>query len=354
MSNTNYSIHGLVDVSICGGEQLIRDVDFHLAIFKTQNSLSKIDIQILPFDQCPDSQILKRVDDYLFTNSGLVRFDTRFGIDISESTTIIYMDSLSIPINLLVELSLLKLGYSFIHGAGLQIGSQNVLFPAPPGTGKTTCVAISLANGAKLYGDDLCIIGHGQIFAYNQDLSLYEHHLKVLNYKDAKLRRHFRKAVAAKRIAKFASFLPRIVQKIINVIFARLAPEAISVSPILVFGANAMATTGFLNSAVTLTRSGTVKVLKEVKANPEIESCIASSLLWHEWHASFHELMLLDAMVFEGKWLHQLQLTVQKIAQDHFNAIPFTSLLIPSDWDNIQLSNALNLWLDDRKDIKLQ
>ncbi len=332
-----YNIHSLIRIRIRATPAVFQDVDYHLAHFCTQMLDAPPDVIIDCYDAAPPASCATVVDDYEYGAGIYHRQSLRLWFNIKNDTQLYYMDRLVLPINLIIQLALLRIGYTFVHGAAILLNGEAILFPAYPGTGKTTLVAAFVKLGAKLFGDDLCIIGRGNLYSYPQAFSVYPHHLAVLPYKDEYAERAFRKtAFIDKLCAPFEHHSSRIV-KLLRFIMAQFRTPSINVMPEKIFGKDAIAQEGTLKKVMVLERSGEITMLSQEPVNIADIASQATVILWHEWHASFHDLLLYDALSESGNLTLSLFKKVNDIYLDSFQSVPCSRIRIPTSWNNAKL-----------------
>lgn len=332
-----YNIHSLIYIKARGDRRLCDDLDFHLKPFKRDSLDKPPDIIIDRFDASPPTSRTTVVDDYEFGMGGYRREQLRIRFDFSGSPQTYYMDRLAQPINLILELALLRKGFTFLHGAGLSIDGRQVLFLAYPGTGKTTLVSAFVRAGGALFGDDLCIVGNGKIYAYPQALSVYPHHLPVLGYSSREIEKAFARAAMINRIRSPLAHSNNPIAKLLRIVLSTICPDSVNIAPELVFGKQAMASEGTLNEVVALERSGEIDTLVREKVDLGDLVDQASIILWHEWHNSFHDLLLYDALAESGRGMTHRIRQVRDLAYKSFQNIPFSRVRIPASWDNTKL-----------------
>jgi len=312
-------------------------VDLHLGPFCTQTLDATPDVVIDRYDAAPTASRATVVDDYEYGSGIYHRQALRLWMNLKNVQQLYYMDRLALPINLIVQLALLRIGCTFLHGAALLLNGKTVVFPAYPGTGKTTLVAAFVKLGGKLFGDDLCIIGRGRLYSYPQAFSVYPHHLAVLPYKDKYAERAFRKtAVIDKLCAPFERHSSRWV-KLIRFVIAQFRISSINVMPEKIFGDSAIAQEGTLEKIVVIERSGEITTLIQEPVNIADIASQATAILWHEWHASFHDLLLYDALSESGRFTPSLFKKVNDIYLETFQAVPCSRIRIPASWNNAKL-----------------
>lgn len=340
-----YNIHSLLRVHVRAAASIIAEVDCHLWAFRS-DELHDVDIIIAPYCDAPKSVPKTVVDDYEF-GGGLYRRDAaRFAFSYHGSRDAYYMDRLVVPLNLIVQFALLKKNLTFIHGAGLNFGEEAVIFPAYPGTGKTTLVATFMRVGAKFLGDDLCIVGRDAIYSYPQALSVYPHHLPVLQYSNKHIERAFKRTALLDSLIRPIERSENAIARLVRFALNRARTPAVNVVPNIVFGANAIATRGRASRIISLERAADIVDLSEVPTCLEELADHAVAVLWHEWHASFHNILLYDAVAEGGIGTIKRFLAVRKIVIDSLVGVPCHKVRIPASWDNATLMERFPPFLE--------
>ncbi len=337
MQERLYNIHSIICLRVRGDDSLHHEIELHLRSFRCAELPGPPDVVIDCYDSAPPTRRTTVVDDYEYDGGVYHRRATRVRMDALGAPQTYFMDRLAVPINLIVELALLKRGYTFLHGAGLLIEGRRVLFPAYPGTGKTTLVAAFVHGGARLFGDDLCVVGKGEIHAFPQALSVYPHHLPILKYQDSQAERAFRRTAfldaVIDKLFSGGSALARLMRVLIGVVRV----PAVNVDPVRVFGPDAVAIEGKLDEVCVLERSGEIDQLTIEDADEVHASRQASFILLHEWHASFHDLLLYDALSeSDPRWTDRTA-QVGELARQAFAGVRCRRIRIPASWDNARL-----------------
>lgn len=340
-----YNIHEIVTASITADDSVLREIDLHLNSFSVPRLNAKPDIIIDFFNKAPSPLRSTVVDDYDYGSGVIHRKSARFWMNLQSDQQLYCMDKLSLPINLIIQFALLKKGFTFVHGAAISYSGKAILMPAYPGTGKTTLISAFFNVGAKIFGDDLCIVGNGRLYSYPQAFSIYPHHLAVLPYKDRRAEVLFNRT---KYIDCMRSLLInynfRII-KIIRFVLGQLRTESVNVMPEVIFGEGAIARDADLNRVVVLERSGEISTLVEEAVDISVISRQAAAILWHEWHGSFHEILLYDAMAQSGSFFISLFDSVYNIINKSFEGVNCSRVKIPASWDNKKLINEFPAFL---------
>jgi hypothetical protein len=343
-----YDIHSIVRLQVKGDASILHEVDLHLASFRCNHLDSPPDVLIDRYDVAPATQRTTVVDDYDYGAGAYHRAATRVRFDILGTPQTYHMDVLNLPVNLIVQLALMRKGYTFLHGAGLSLDGRRVLLPAYPGTGKTTLVAAFVRSGAQLFGDDFCIVGNCAIYSYPQALSVYPHHLSILGYNDHGMESAFRKTALLDYITAPLAHRTSRPAKLARVILSAFRTPSVNVAPERVFGQGSITKEGRIDEVVALERSGEIATIVREPVDIAALADQATAVLWHEWHASFHDLLLYDALAESGKG------TIGRFRQVHdlflqvFQSVPCSRVRIPAAWDNTTLVREfLTFWKRD-------
>ena len=83
----------------------------------------------------------------------------------------------------ILQLKLLRRGYSFIHGACLSKEGEGILLVAPPETGKTFTSLFLSKKGFEFLSDDMTIVGGKRGYCYPIPLTLHPYHIRELGIK---------------------------------------------------------------------------------------------------------------------------------------------------------------------------
>tara|TARA_B100002052_G_C15875243_1_gene596649 strand:+ start:88 stop:1164 length:1077 start_codon:yes stop_codon:yes gene_type:complete len=298
-----YNIHNIIRMCVSKDISYVNDIDSHLNFFKDksgwENPETKSDIVIKSFESFSydDSRNEIFFDDYVFNNNFLIRSATKFAVNLSSSRLKFFMSNLTLPINLILQLALLKKGYSFLHCAAMSVDNKSFLLPAFGGVGKTSIISSFASEGEKIFGDDLCIIGNNRVYSYPQDMSIYEYHLKIFNNLPNMAFSYFRKRNFIKSLILPFTFFGKKANKLINIVLSRYYPEAINIPLVDVFGKKCISDAQDINYIIKLNKSSYNDSLKLDNLNKDrfVEFC--SSVVLNEWSHYYNILFLLEASV---------------------------------------------------------
>lgn len=157
---------------------------------------------------------------------------------------------------IMLQIMLLKYGYSFIHAAAVSKNKETLLLPSWGGVGKTACVSKLVKNGYKILGDDLNIITESsEIYGFPKKFILYFYHKELFPEvfkKNAPKSNSFLNGIYTKiipPIKRFLRFFPGILS------FARRHnPQSIKVSPIKIFGTDCIEDKSIIKQIIWLER----------------------------------------------------------------------------------------------------
>lgn len=139
---------------------------------------------------------------------------------------------------IMLQVMLLKEGYSFIHAAAVSKEMEAIVLPSWGGVGKTASVAKLIKQGYKLLGDDLNIIAeNGNIYGFPKKFVLYFYHKElfpeVFNKKELKCN-----SVLNNFYTKIIPTVKEILRKFPTILaYARKHnPQSMKISPTEIFG----------------------------------------------------------------------------------------------------------------------
>ena len=337
-----YNIHNIINLRVTGKKLLISEIDSHIKMFRCKENDRSQDIIIEEYQE-PDLIHDVVFDDYNFSKDMLWRNETNFLMSALELPHVYKIDRLRLPINLLIQLALLKKGYTFIHAAGVRFKGKSSILCAYPGVGKTTLISVLNELNGEIYGDDLVIFGHGKIMSYPQSFTIYPYHRKLFPKltKRTRLDLSFGKLLLTfeKKLSNFGLF-----GKLFGLARSRYFPEyrTVSIEDLLLQPKFLIADK--LDEVVMLERANVnnFQIKEEEKFN-FLEQ--ANSILWHEWHAYFHELLLYNSLVGEKNWLFGLMEKSLAIMADNHVGLAAKKILVPHNWNSEALAQKLRIKL---------
>jgi len=302
MQTVFYSIHNLVTLSVTGTDALLSQVHNQLRTFEVEHLINKPDIVIMPYLSanprgsyiCIDS--IRAYSDGLYDDANL-----SFAFNIRSSQSLYYFDSLHLPLNLILQISLLKVGSTFIHAAALGIPKQAnraLILAAFPGTGKTTTVCNLVRRGYSLIADDLCIISNNQVFPFPQPFSVYPYHHYLLPQSVLK---KYRLTFIKSRLNHFLShrllpILPKIIGRAISLLANKYFPLCISIDPALIFNSYCFQAEPCSFQLVLMSRTShcnsvIINDLPSASAKETVKLTLVD-----EWHSYLHHITQYNAI----------------------------------------------------------
>lgn len=340
MSTRLYDIHSLVGVEARVSDAVLHEIDLHLAPFRSSVPGGQSRVRIRPFSELEVRDTEVRIDTLEFGQWSMVNRPAKSAIVLGEGVHTYYCDNaLPIPVNLMVELALLPQRATFVHAASFEIEGRGVLLPAYPGTGKTTTAAAIVQQGGKFLGDDLCIVAD-DLLSYPQALSVYPHHLPILHYDDANLERAFRRGELADNVGSKLFTGTARPARVGRRALAEVGTRCANVMPEAVFGKQAIGDVAKPALVASLARRVGLTELAFEECEPVTLAAHAAMVLWHEWHGSLHQLMLLDAVNAGGTWIETLLTQTRDILQERLAGCRCVQISIPADWDNQTLCST--------------
>ncbi len=158
---------------------------------------------------------------------------------------------------MMLQIMLLKNGYSFIHAAGVSKDNRAIVLPSWGGVGKTACVSKLVRAGYKLLGDDLNIItAEGKIYGFPKKFVLYFYHKnlfpEVFNKKAPKCN-----AVLNKFYSNIIPMVKRALRAFPAVLafFRKHNPQSMKVSPAEIFGEESLEKQSEIKQAIWIERT---------------------------------------------------------------------------------------------------
>lgn len=305
-----------------------------------------IDIFVYDYSKCPvfkNSTILSNY--YYYSDNYLNIPAERLCFNFIDTPFVIYCDNFRIPLNFLVELVLLKKGYSLIHAAAVEYHEKNYLFPAFGGVGKTTTIAPLIFDGGKLFGDDMNIIKRQEILSYPMDFSVYPYHLDILRIKDKKIKYQFKKTeILDSIIDKLKKYNFRIIKLLILILDSFKVPY-VNVAPKKIFDENCIVKKGQIDKIYYLTKvdnSSSKIMIEQIDSNKLAEIC--ANIIFQEWHQAMAILYTYSGLSTFS--LNSLFSKIKSIYKSFFMNYECYQIKIPNNLDNStyqkQLISLLN------------
>ena len=181
---------------------------------------------------------------------------------------------------IMLQIMLLKYGYSFIHAAAVSKNKETLLLPSWGGVGKTACVSKLVKNGYKILGDDLNIItDNNEIYGFPKKFVLYFYHKnlfpEVFKEKAPKSNSTLN-SLYTKMIPPVKRFL-RLFPGFLS--FARKHnPQSIKVSPVKIFGKESIENKSTIRQIIWLERGNKNNEFSEINNENLISKAVSVTL----------------------------------------------------------------------------
>ena len=253
-------------------------------------------------------------------------------------------DRFEIPLNFIVELILLRKGWSLIHSGAVQYGGRNYLFPAFGGTGKTTTVSTIVFNGGKLFGDDMNIVKEREILSYPLDFTIYPYHLDILKIKDEKIKYQFRKTEILDDITNRLRNYNSKVSKLLISICNSFKTPYINLSPRKIFGENCIVKKGQIDEVYFLGKDDTKSFKISVESiDPAHLAEVCTNILFHEWYQSMR--LLYAYSVLSTFSLNSIYHIINNLFRRIFTHYECRQIKIHNNLDNLTYQKQLISYL---------
>ncbi|MGB9743309.1 MAG: hypothetical protein ACPLW9_01170 [Minisyncoccales bacterium] len=338
-----FNIHNLVGIKIQSYlRSKIGEVRYHVREFEEPYlSENAIDIFVYDYSECPVFKNSTVLSNYYYYSDNYLNIPAeRLCFNFIDFPFVIYCDRFRIPLNFLVELVLLRKGYSLIHAAAVEYRGENYLFPAFGGVGKTTTVASIIFSGGKLFGDDMIIIKGQKIFSYPMDFSVYPYHLDILKIKDKKIKYQFLKTKILNSLTEKLKNYDFKVIKLLILILNLLKVPYVNVSPKKIFGENCIVEKGQIYEIYYLrrTENDTPQIIVEsIDSNKLAEIC--TNTILQEWHQPMAILYTYSGLTSFS--LHSLFCKIRDIFIQTFRDYECYQIKIPNNLDNLTYQKQL-------------
>jgi hypothetical protein len=351
-----YNIYGIISLAVSKELPFLNEIDSHLKFFLLEDDffdLNNCEVLINSFENFKfdknENQIV--FDDYAFNNNFLIRESAGLAIGIINKRHEYYFSRLFLPVNLIIQLALLKKGFSFVHCASFRVGEKSFILPAFGGVGKTSILSFFAEKGEKIFGDDLCIIGNQMIYAYPQDMSIYDYHCKIFSNLPKNVHNYFFKRKIVKFLLSPLNILGSIPKKISNIFLARFFGECLNVSLERVFGKNCISGPSKIDFIIKLNKKTSKNLDKDMtlKFIDKIELAkFCTSVVINEWNNYFNLLLLIDSCL-PNKANFSIELffkTTNDIISQNFSNTPMYEINIDTssspDYINLNFNKIIN------------
>lgn len=341
----SYNVHGTLLLLESSNKNLKQALDHQLDFFSIPyDANTKFDVIINDYSSKPSYINCQVASDYYYFQNELLDIpDHNLCFDISGEVHRYYIDSFTLPVNLIIQLALQRKGKTLVHSASISYEGVSILLPALGGIGKTTLVSEVMKKGGSLYGDDMCIIDKdGNMYAYPIDFSVYHYHYELLG-----IQRSFKNKIKATigSALKFFDRVPIIGWFTIR-IRGKFFPECVNISPISIYGKNRIANISKIKKLVYIGRhiSSSDSIINNNLSVIDISDKITSILL-SEWKDSLAFLQIYSAFSDKFSYLEMCNL-INEIAISMATKTELQEISIDSNVKNRDYINMLwkSLW----------
>lgn len=337
----SYNIHDLIKINATGNNSILNSIDYQISSFSTHKECNSFELNILPYSQRPKFKILGTSDNWIFGENIMANTSGRFSLKFTDEQIFYYGDELRIPINLLIQLILLKKEHTFIHAAAFCNSTKSILLSAAPGVGKTTLISQLDRLGYTILSDDLCIIGHGQVYAYPQSLSIYPYHRKLFERMPLRMKMMLEIIRGKEALVNLHMLSKSKVGKILRLFINLAIPNSLTVDPKLLLAninpyyRNTITQYVYLEKAETLDNALQVAILR-----PDMGQ--AAAILMHEWHNYFHELFIIEYMLGKKNFVVDLISKTKQTMTENLDNTESKIVSIPSSWSGKDIEKNID------------
>lgn len=160
---------------------------------------------------------------------------------------------------ILLQISLLEIGYTLLHAAALEKDGEVLLLPSWGGVGKTATVCRFVReHGWKLLGDDLVILGKERILPFLKPFVIYPYHKNLFPELFAAGKNHTVKNIAVSSwMSKIIPCVKRMLRPfpMILAFLRKHNPQSMRVPPQRIFRKDQLSSGGIVKKIVWLERS---------------------------------------------------------------------------------------------------
>lgn len=305
-----------------------------------------IDIFIKDYSKCPKIKNPVVLSEYYYYSNNYLNIPTeKYCFNFIDIPLVIYCDGFRIPLNFLVELILLRKGYSLIHSAAAEYQERCCLFPSFGGVGKTATISSILFNAGKLFGDDMTIIKTREILSYPMDFSVYPYHLDILKIKDKRIKYRFKKTRILNNITNALKRYNWKIGKLLILIINSMKTLCVNVPPKDIFGTNCIVRKGRIDEVYYLSKeenSLSKIAIVNIDSNNLAEIC--TNILFQEWYQSMRFLYTYSGL--SNFSLSSLFSEIRNIFRDTFMRYNCYQIKIPNSLDNLTYQKQLISYLN--------
>ena len=347
-----YNIHNLVKIIVqTNNIYLLEELDYTLRYFKTEDSFLSYDIEIKDISHFSLPQEHLIISDKFFGfKNGFFSKDDEYAIIMDGEKITLFEKENSIAINELIELLLLKKGYTFIHGAGISYNGDGVIFPSPPNTGKTTLMSkLRKKDSVNFFGDDYIILKEdGTMLSYPMDFSIHDYHFKFFEeLKESSEGRQIKRIFYEKFLVDLVRHLPirkklKKIARFFNYEFLK-GGEYLKVEAKRLMGAKKVGKMAKIKYSVCLNKyEGSDLRVESVDPETIIKEIIGT--LQSEWYKSLPALHFLASFGLVD--LTEFFKKTNDILRNNFKDVKFYRVLLPSLMEHQERFRQLDEFLE--------
>lgn len=336
-----YNIGNVIKISVRANSKVCAQIDSELEVYRCEPFSVVPEILIDCYSFRPNFKPSKTVDEYTYGEGFLHRPELKMQIKMTDQRQMYYMDCLIIPIDLIIQIALINQKHTLIHAAGININGKNILMPGMPGIGKTRIVTSMMKSGARLFGDDFCIVGCDNLHPYPKYITFDTDEIGVANINAFKYKIIRSKDKFLDSIIKILPFKSSKIFKITRYFLRYLKTSTVKVPPLKIFGNEFLAKTGKVTEVIFLERSNDISKIEKRSISINELSSLCAGILWHEWHPYFHYILLYDALSSNGNWFKFMYEKVEEILGKEFSKSSICKLKIPVYYDINKLNKEI-------------
>lgn len=346
-----FNIHNIVRIKIQSSSYLkYEQAAYQLREFEKPLLEDKdIELFIYDYSECPVLKNPTVLSNYYYYSDNYLNVPCeKLCFNFIDTPLIVYCDDFRISLNFLIELSLLRKGYSFIHAAAVEYHGKNYLFPAFGGVGKTTTVASLLFDGGRLFGDDINIVKQKEVLSYPMDFSVYPYHLDILKFKDRKVEYQFKKTKILDGITNKLRRYSFRVSKLLILILNSLKTPYVNIPAKDIFGKDCIKEKGQIDEVYYLTRvGGDLSEISVQQIDSDKLAEIGTNVLLQEWHGAMNLVYTYSGL--SSFSLHSLFIKIRDIFRGTFQNYQCYQIKIPATLDNLNYQEQLISYFNKRK-----
>jgi hypothetical protein len=344
MQEIFYNVHDLVKIKVVtSNTRVLTEIESHLREFQTDIIEEKdLDIYLTNYkgSKLLDNPIVVS-DYYYYSNNWIDIPKEKIRFNIVDDIIKVQCEKMLLPLNLLVEIILLRKGYSFLHSAGFSYKGNSYIIPTFGGVGKTLTISRLIYKGAKLFGDDLVIISLDNILSYPLDFSIYPYHLNILEIDNKNIQKELRNTERIDNIIdKIKNSNDNKIIKLLKMVLRHIRKPYLSIPPRQIFGGDIIQSKGELNKAIFLLKKeiDSKEIIINEMSHEEL-ALISTDILLAEWHASLHLLLMYSGL--SDFSFNDFRNKIHKIFHGCFSRTDCVSVIYPTKLDLDEYINQL-------------